>query len=86
MEEMYLIETLEHNRSNGTLRMWWSPHRLGYTYDVVGAGLYSKSEAEEICKKAAFDGRSRERMFPAVKVLAGTHGRLVMAVRMEGEE
>lgn len=86
-DNKYLIETLEHNRSNGILRMFWGPDRTGYTYSAGEAGLYEKEEAEQIVRKANAYNSVKERMLKATDVFhEGKHGRVIFAIMLEGED
>ena len=42
---MYLIWSFEHNA-------WWAPYSMGYRDSVEEAGLYTKDQAERICRDA----------------------------------
>ena len=42
---MYAVWSVEH-------QSWWGPSRHGYTPDIFKAGLYSLSEACEICRES----------------------------------
>lgn len=59
MTEKYLIWSEDH-------KMWWCPRCNGYTSILKEAGLYSREEAEEICKDANICMRNKphELMFP----------------------
>jgi hypothetical protein len=35
-------------------RAWWSAKRAGYTTNAMDAGIYSLSDAEEICREANY--------------------------------
>jgi hypothetical protein len=39
---------------------WWRPDHRGYTSSIEEAGLYPRSEAEEICRKANYCGTLNE--------------------------
>jgi hypothetical protein len=58
-KDLYLIWSYQHEA-------WWRPGSHGYTWDIVGAGLYGKGEAEAIVKNA----RGEEAMLPARPTLS----------------
>lgn len=78
-EGQYYIETLEHNRSKGLIRMWWAKNNQGYTYCVAKAGRYSRQEADKIVSNS----NGSERMWPVKDVLEGKTGRRILAIRMD---
>lgn len=58
--KQFLIWSNEHGA-------WWRANSCGYTTAVAGAGVYTKEEAEKICKNANHDpARCDEEMRPAV--------------------
>lgn len=52
MEKLYLIWSLEHNA-------WWRPARNGYTTSMKDAGIYTYSDAQNICIDANAPCRGR---------------------------
>ncbi len=52
---MYLIFSFEH-------LAYWAPNNRGYVHDVKNAGLYTKSQAETICRNANMHGAINEEM------------------------
>ncbi len=45
---LYLIECRKDRARDVVL--WWKPNGSGYTIELDKAGVYSKKEAEQICK------------------------------------
>ena len=53
MADGFLIE-VPHNQRNGRGR-YWRPNRSGYALSAVTAGVYTKEEADQICRGVDYD-------------------------------
>jgi hypothetical protein len=60
---LYYIRSIEHEYPKG-IACWWKPNSNGYTNDLHQAGLYTETEAKEICDSANIIGIINEEMIP----------------------
>lgn len=57
LHDQYLVWSEEHGR-------WWRPAAQGYTSSIAEAGIYSKQQADMICRDANFGGSFHEIAIP----------------------
>ena len=48
-EQLFYIQCTEEFGREGSV-LWWKPNSRGYTLELNEAGLYTKEQAESICK------------------------------------
>jgi hypothetical protein len=58
-EMLYYIRSIEHEYPKG-IACWWRPNSRGYTNDLHQAGLYTETEAKEICYGANLMEKNEE--------------------------
>jgi hypothetical protein len=61
-QQLVLIWSYEHGA-------WWRASHLGYTADLLEAGLYKRNEAREICRRANRGGENDEEIREAAPLL-----------------